>query len=337
MNHGWDPEPGTNPRFTPLEVSDEEALVGFEALIRLKHSITIAPLSRFYHRAAAAENGADRNQWTNEFISAIKATVAFSFLWRGAKGGTDNIDSHYREIMRTGVEQISPLARRPNGTSGALSLANYKKALRAILKRNGPFGTKDEWIKLASKIAVYRHSSVLARFLLFCATDDAVPDETEDGLIVRGRRDRNPMLRLCQWNNDAYFTVEHIAPDSPRNGWEPSIYNDPNTVHTLGNLILLPEDVNNIIGNKSWEHKRLMYRLIAADTHEEFDNICKGLTKVGLNISKKADEVLENAEYLGICKSVSSVEDAWSIGIIEKRTRRFAELAWDRMEPWLWT
>ena len=345
MRYGWDVEEGTSPSFKPLNIDDEEALVGFEVLRGINHSITIAPLSRFYQHALEASQGADRNQRTKEFIAAIKATVAFSVLWRGAKGGTANIDSHYREIMRSGVnvegETIPPLARRPNGKLGALSLVNYTKALRLILerelKREGAVQNKGKWVELVSRKGVYQHSRVLARFLLFCASDNAVPDKTEKGLIERGRSEINPMLKRNQWNNDAYFTVEHIAPQSRSDGWEQDIFNEPDAVHTLGNLILLPHEENNVIGNKSWEHKRLMYRLLAAETEDKFNNIKGELSVVGLTLSKTATDVLGNAKYLGICRSVSLFDEPWSLDIIQKRTQRFAELAWDRLEPWLFS
>ena len=339
MRFGWDVEGGTNPSFKPLIIDDEEARVGFEALRGLKHSITIAPLSRFYQHALDAKQDADRKQRTEEFVAAIKATVAFSILWRGAKGGTENIDSYYREIMRAGIningETIPPLARRPNGKSGALSLANYKKALSFVLGRNGKIWTKDQWINQVSQIDVYRRSRVLARFLLFCASDDAIVSETELGLIERGRPGRNSMLKLEQWNNDSYLTVEHIAPQSQSEGWESDIFEENRTVHTLGNLILLPKEENNIVGNKSWKHKRLMYSLLASDTTEEFNGIKKKLGSAGLTLSKAADDVLANAKYLGICKSVALFDETWCIEIIQKRTQRFAELAWDRLIPWL--
>ena len=77
--------------------------VAFDAIKRLDHTITIAPLARFYQRAVNI-SGPMKQSLTEDFIEAIKATAAFSMLWRGAKGGTANIDSHYRAIMRAGVQ-----------------------------------------------------------------------------------------------------------------------------------------------------------------------------------------------------------------------------------------
>ena len=338
MKYGWDVEPGKDPSFAPLEIKDEEALVGFEALRGLKHSITIAPLSRFYQQALDAPQGEGLKQRTEEFVAAIKATVAFSFLWRSAKGGTENIDSHYRDIMRVGIkdENIPPLARRtPDEKSGLVSLPNYKKALRWLLKNKAGVETQDEWVQIVIKTDVYSHSNVLARFLLFCASDDAVPDKTQQGLIKRGRQELAPMLRPTEWKNDVYFTVEHIAPQSKSAGWDPAIFEDHGIVHTLGNLMLLPSEANKVLSKRSWEHKRLVYQLLASETQSEFESISEKLAEESLQLSPKATDVLAKAKYLGMCKSVVLFDKPWSVDIIQKRTRRFAELAWDRLKPWL--
>ena len=339
----WDVKKGTNPDFTSLNITDEEAIVGFEVLREFKHSITIAPLSRFYQQVLEAEQETDRIQKTEDFVEAIKATVTFSVLWRGAKGTTHNIDSYYREIMSSGIsrgnERVSPLARHPNGSLGTVSISNYKKALQLVLKHNGKIENKEEWTKQVLTTPIYQYAKVITRFLIFCASDDTIASETEKGLLTQGRPGINPMLTLNRWNDKAYFTVEHVAPQARNANWDTDryddIYNDSKTVHTLGNLILLPKDENEILGNKSWEHKKLMYSLLSAETQEEFDNLQTQLPNVGLTLSKRANEVVNKAKYLNLCKSIAIYDRDWSLCIIEKRTRCFAGLVWDRLAKWL--
>lgn len=340
MQSGWDVERGRTPEFSPLEVKDEEAIVGFEVLRALKHSITIAPLARFYEYALAAGTPEDRKIRTAEFIDAIKATVAFSVYWRGAKGGTENIDNHYRDIMRSGftvgTETIPPMAKRVEDKFGALSLVNYKKALRHVLEKSGGIGSKQDWIKAVVRNPVYKHSTTLARFIIFCASDDAMSDPAVKGLIVRGRKDVSPMLKLERWQSGDYFTVEHIAPQSSPAGWDTKIYDEPETVHVLGNLTLLPSAENAVIADKSWAHKKIMYSLLCAETQTEFDEIAKAAGKEGLTLSKTATEVLNNAKYLGLLKSVAVYDQDWSKTIIETRSQRVADLAWERIKDWLY-
>ncbi len=339
----WDVDKGAKPDFTSLNIDDEEAILGFEILRQLNHSITIAPLSRFYQQISDPEGETNRIQKTKDFVAAIKATVAFSVLWRGAKGTTHNIDSYYRDIMSPGIpygdEHVPPLAQHPNGESRIVSISNYKRALQLVLRYKGKIKDKEDWVKQASTTPIYQFSKVITRFLIFCASDDTVADETEKGLLVKGRLGTNPLLTLNQWKEKAYFTVEHVAPQSRKTGWEDDkyndIYNDPKTIHTLGNLILLPKAENEILANRSWEHKKLMYSLLIAKTETEFNDRRETLGNAGLTLSKRANEVIINAKYLGLCKSIAIYDKEWSLEIIEERTRCLAELAWDRLAKWL--
>ena len=83
-----------------------------------------------------------------------------------------------------------------------------------------------------------------------------MPDETAVGLVRRGRPGCAPLFTLGQWRD---FTVEHIAPQSEDGGreWNRDIYEETRTIHTLGNLTLLPKMENVVIGARSWEIKRL--------------------------------------------------------------------------------
>ena len=260
-------------------------------------------------------------------------------LWRGAKGGTANIDNHYRAIMRTGVqfagETRPPRARRPPGKSSELSLTNYRRALAITLKEKGNILGKDEWIAAISRVDVYNSSASLARFLLFCASDDTVADVDNGGLIKAGRPGTNPMLTLDRWNDDAYLTIEHIAPQSKNEGWREDIYSNPLLVNTLGNLTLLPQPENEMLGSKRWSHKQAVYRLLTSKTQEEFDLQVATLQEIGLTLGKDAVTVLSNARYLGMCESIAMVEDEWSAQMIEERTKCLAGLAWDRLALWL--
>ena len=54
-----------------------------------------------------------------------------------------------------------------------------------------------------------------------------------------GRPDSLNMLTLGRWRDD--LTVEHIAPKTrPADGWPKTLYDDPDLVHSLGNLTKPP-------------------------------------------------------------------------------------------------
>jgi hypothetical protein len=339
MRLAWDVEKAQPVLKSQVVVDDEEALVGLSSLQKLKHSITIAPLLRFYKNALDAEDDTERTKRTEEFTAALKATVAFSMFWRGAMGGTENIDSHYREIMKNGIKikdkQIPPLARRVPGAF--LSLENYKQMLREVLASKGRIGDKESWVKIASQTPIYEHSKDVARFLLFAACDDSVPDPSDSGLLMRGRRGIAPMLTLGTWENETVLSVEHIAPQSKSAGWDQAIYGDAEQeyVHRLGNLTLLPRVENGMVGNKSWIHKKKIYEMLASESQDKLDQTKAEAKKIGFKLSTSAEEILKNAKYLGLCKAIAEQTPEWSQAFIEKRSIRLCELAWDRLSPWL--
>lgn len=328
LQFGWDASSESIPKFNPLKIVDDVALIGFEALRKIKHSITIAPLSRFYQNAVRANN----EEAKKEFIAAIKATAAFSFLWRGAHGGTENIDSKYRDIMESGVDNFPPMARRPKGAgSGSISFEEYRSSLLHILVKAN-IGTEEQWVNKAHKVDYKKYRDV-SRFLLFCAADDAIPDTDHPGLVQRGRTGICSFLSPKQWHREELFTIEHIAPQSPGGNWDQEIY-DNDWVNTLGNLTLLPKSENNVLGNKPWEEKKLIYRLFAAQTRKEFNSRKKELLKAGAHISSNADGTLDNSRYLELCRSIAQ-SDKWDAGIIENRSKCLATLAWERLNSWL--
>lgn len=340
MRNAWDIELEKTPEFDPAPQPDSETAIAFQALRHLKHGITVAPLTRFYDEVWRAGEE-DRTSKGTDFLAAVKATAAFSMLWRGAMAGTENIDAVYRDIMRTGVTYkdeagtevaVPPLAKRPLDGTGVVSLANYKRALRQSLLKH--FATKEDWIKAAARTPIYDHSEPIAKFLLMVAAHDAVPDQDHGGLLAAGRPGVAPMLDPKLWNDQSVLTVEHIAPQNGGENWSEEITDEPDRVHRLGNLTLLPQTENSIVGNKPWAHKRLFYRMLSADTEADQQKIIEEAARVGLTLSNKAKKVVVEGKHLGMLKSLTGVE-TWDADFIERRSRRFAELIWVRLAPWL--
>jgi len=338
MHHTWNPKTDSsdNALFNPLAINDKEASICIEALKSLNHTIVIAPLVSFYHEAVNSRP--PRLQQTQDFVQALKATTAFSMLWRGAKGGTENIDGHYRDIMRTGFisQEIPPLAVSPKDLESIVSVSNYKRALRFLLKTdNEDYNCKEEWIEKAHKTPIYKGSKHVSRFLVFAASDDCICDSQSPGLIKKGRSGIAPLMDSEIWRDNKYFSIEHIAPQNGHGIWEQDIYDDEDLIHTLGNLILLPMIENNLVGKRPWDDKRLLYSALSANDETELGTILDALKTKDLNISAKAEQVLLNSSFLGMCKSVSLYPDLWNKDFINRRSKLIASLAWERIYPWL--
>jgi hypothetical protein len=334
LQHAWQKEP----RFVGLEFNDDQAMLCFQALRDLKHNIVIAPLARFYDAARRAENGAKITR-TDELASAIRATTAFSMLWRSAKGGTENIDSKYRDIMKSG-EKITTSDGTPEDllamcrqSEAIIGLSSYRARLRHDFTLE--YANKEEWVKAASRTPIYKHSATIARFMLLCASHDSVPDADAPGLVRRGVQGVAPLLTPEIWNDPSYLTVEHVAPQSRGQGWGSEFDDDPDLAHRLGNLTLLPQVENTIAGNRQWEQKKFLFRMLSAETLDQRVAIKAEAAKEGFTLGVQTDTAISQAKHLNLCRSIVNVHGKWDAALVEARSRRLAELAWDVLAPWL--
>ena len=332
MQHAWKPE---IPRFPGLDLNDDQAMLCLQALRHLKHNITVAPLARFYDIARRADD-ADRTARTAELAAAVRATTAFTMLWRTAKGGTENIDAQYREIMRLGLgtaggtgTPIPPFARR----LGGVGIDAYRARLRGILLSQ--YGSREEWVKAASRTPIYKHSASIAKFMLLCASHDAVPDNEAPGLVRRGVSGVAPLLASSVWNDPSYLTVEHVAPRSRGKEWDKGFDDDPDAADRLGNLTLLPSVENSIAGNREWEQKLFLYRMLSATTQEERSAVKAEAAAAGFTLGLQTDTAMAQAKHLNLCRSVVAVQGGWTVALVERRSRRLSELAWEVLAPWL--
>ncbi|MFQ3666888.1 MAG: DUF262 domain-containing HNH endonuclease family protein [Sphingomonadaceae bacterium] len=336
METGWTLPLDEAPRIEGITTFDDTTGFAFQALRNLKHNVVIAAISRFYDelRRASPEEMSAR---ASDFADAIKATTAFTMLWRGAKGGTENIDTLYRTIMREGDPQASipPLAKRVEGTvRGVPVLTNYRRLLWHRLVKEFP--TRKEWVKAASRVPIYRHSTVVAKFLLICASHDTAPDARHPGLIERGRAGLASTMRTDVWRNDTMFTVEHVAPQAQSNGWDPAIYEPgQEAFNRLGNLTLLPRAANEYVSNRTWAHKRLLYRFFSAATDAEAEAVRAEFQPAGLAVSVTGDSILANSPYMPMCRSIAAHPADWTVDTIDRRSTRLAELAYDNLVVWL--
>jgi hypothetical protein len=330
IDSAWRPRKGADVELLPdEEYSDDVATFCFHALRTLRHEIVLAPLGRFYGAYEAA-TAANKEAAANEYFAAIKAITGFSMLWRASKGGTANIDSIYRNLMANGLNGGVAFSRRVGNVP---AVSDLRCALRFALDEEDL--DRDTWIRDAGQAAMYKTGQNVARFLLFAASHDAKPDDAELGMIVKGRRGLLDLLNAQQWENETTLTVEHVAPDAQSPGWPDDVYLDQRTVHRLGNLILLPSDENSVLGNKTWDQKKTLYRMFGATTREEAKRAIAAARRAGFNVGNTAEDLVEESKVLPMCQAISEYDGDWDLDFIEKRSTQLAELAWDTIYPWL--
>ncbi|MBG21942.1 MAG: hypothetical protein CMF22_12680 [Idiomarinaceae bacterium] len=276
-----------------------------------------------------------------EFLDVFKATVAFLVLRRAFTGTTDGVDGVFRDLMaiKSGNNKSQKFGFCISNTSTRYlpSVNELKTIYTNLLTKKIKHLNKENWVNHVSENPLYKQSKQLVRFLTFAAADFSSPS-SEAGLLSREgvKKDyRRSFLNYMLWSSDLYATVEHVAPESEKEGdWDRAIYRNQITRHTLGNLTLLPSKENSSIGNASWEKKRLFYSCLTSETHEEHLKRLELARKQGVNLSKSLLRLLESGDLLPLLIPVQGV-DKWNKELIEKRSRNIAELAWDKLWPWV--
>ena len=334
LRNGWLADAGKPAAAAPggKPLHDHGAAFCFEAMRSLKHDITVGPLSRFYDAA----DGTAGSPGTQQYEGAIKAMTAFSMMWRAAKGGTANVDNRYRTLMSGGQDVPHPLARRnAAGHDNPMpTLAQVQAEFWAILKRTR-LHTRDLWVEATAQRPIYSDGALVARFLLLVAMHDSVAAGTT-GLITGDGRGNIDLLKPEEWYATATESIEHVAPDSKMHAnWPAEIYEDNRLVHQLGNLLPLPRLENNEAADHSWERKQILLKIFAAESRAQAQASLDQAATVGITLGKKAQTIALDHPVLPLARSAATYGGVWNAEFIALRSKRLAELAWDRMASWL--
>jgi hypothetical protein len=297
-------------------------------LIDTRHTLALSIINRFYFEYESNINTDDNYLTSEDINSVIKAVTTFSILWRVAWGGTAGIDQIYRNLMTRSYSRRSSLGRH-------LSVTDLKNELKTIFFNNNGIGqakiiNKDNFINLSSRIPIFIKNKKIAKFLLLAAQHDSAPDPLRDGFLVNGVEGFHLSLNYENYISESNFTLEHIAPQH-RGSWHGDLYSDPYTIHTLGNLILMPTVENSILNNRPWDQKKAIFKAlcmsIPADREAEISLIVDNLTP-------SAAEKIRNARYMPTLDALSKVND-WNLETINKRTEQLLTRAYEKLIKWL--
>jgi hypothetical protein len=337
--YSWDRDDSTSLHGLPVEATTDSVKLCLGFLAALGHSVTIAPLVRFYSNALA---GSGTELVCKEFEGAIKAMTAFSVLWRASRRNTGNIDQEYRELLTgdNNLTELAPLARTPRkdkpttGKSQVINLTLLKAELKARLadKNHGAIADRSQFIKDAQSLPAYTISKTLARFLLLAAYHDAVEDQEFSGLVTKGRSAVSPCLTFNGFQDDRLLSLEHIAPQSVSGGWPIDIWSNKETIHKLGNLVLVHRDANSSFSNRPWDAKRTLYAALSAPSHLEAEKI---LSASDIEFGGRAQEIAKYSAHMPHLSALGRKSGDWSTAFIENRTVRLLELAWDQLYAWI--
>ena len=161
----------------------------------MKTSLALPIMARYW-----TQYQQDKNE--KIFVDAVKALTAFLVLRRSITGTTGGIDSDFREMMR------KKLCLGSNYSNSLLSLDNLKDMLRGYLAaRRIEVENKVSWVSRVCEVALANRSQPLCRFLLFAASNNAMPDQENPGLLTRKKvipSDQLAFLNFSKWQDGKY-------------------------------------------------------------------------------------------------------------------------------------
>jgi hypothetical protein len=287
-------------------------------------------LARFYSQAL------DKQASFDEFVEASKACAAFFTFWRSARS-TSGLDEVYRKFFRGSTSDVKVGKHNWKDHPTAVSSTNLKAYFSNVLTKEG-IRDKKAWINASEKFLSYSELKAICRFVLFVAAHDRAPDKTNPGLTIPGTKGVCTMLTLARWWAKDHKSLEHVSPQNPPSGhgWDAKIYLGEK-VHVVGNLILLPVDINKYVDNKDWSAKYLHYGHVGTRTKAELDALNASAKAKGINLSKKAIVVLSEAKFSCVIEPILEVGDSglWDVNLIDKRTRQIKEITWETLDGWL--
>ena len=314
-----------------LKLTDE-AVFHLDVLQQTQHTICQALLSRYFDRMLRTGLAEHRV----EFERVTRAVLGFWILWRSSTDGTRSIDSVHRELMAQGLQvdgtsSLPPIARMYE--NDLPSASDIGSVLRATLVERRRIASRDDYVAQAFGAPIGK-TQKLARFVVLAASHHRVPDPINPGFTKQGRPSPDlEMLSLASWRSPHYSTVEHVAPQTMREGedHDQSLYIG-DRIHMLGNLTVLPVDVNTSLSNRSWQSKREIYRALTSNSPDEARAI---LEQTGYEYSDNTvDLVADNAHAIPPLRPLLGV-DQWSYELVSQRTKSMLGSVWDAVDTWI--
>ena len=289
-------------------------------------------LARFFAQIQDELENAD------EFVEAVKACAAFFTLWRSANS-TSGLDEIYRKFFHGSKTPVKVENHFWTSGSVGISSSDLKKYFSEVLVHKG-IGDKESWIAGSQRFLLFNELKTVCRFVLFLAGHDRIANAGQGGLTSPGNKGVCDLLNLGRWKSTDHRSLEHIAPQSPPEGhsWDSGIYSE-GKVHEVGNLLLLPADINNFVDRKSWGVKYLHYCHIGSRSQEEIEAYTKQAQEKGVVINKKAIQKLSTSQFSCVVEPILQVgiDGEWDAKLIDERTRQIKEVAWGKLNAWLTT
>ena len=287
------------------------------------HKMAWTILGHFYKEVIIGSHNSIQN-----FIEISKAIAAFYSIWRSAKSNA-GLDNVYREFFKG---DLNSWRKRPN-----ITVSEVKEHFNNALIKN-EIGDYNVWSKKAFVELKYNNSSSVSKLALLISAHDTTVDSENIGLMKIAVPGTSNYLNLEKWNSKDLSTIEHIAPRKNDGSWDQNLYNVDNELfHSVGNLTLLPPDINTSASNKGWTEKYLYYRHLSEKDPSVLQELANKALATGIVLSNETISRLQSSNYNDHISSIVKLDESsnWDAKFVEERAKRIIEIFWTRIHKWL--
>lgn len=289
------------------------------------HKMSYAILAIFYSRVLRGIPNSEK-----DFFDISCVVTTFYSLWRSCDTNS-GIDDVYRKLLKgiDGKGGICWLEGEAN-----LKIPYIRNHFKTALEEK--FIDFDSWFRKAKENLRYKKANSICRFVLLYSFHDTIPDEKNKGLVKQSVRGVCTYLTPHNWISKKLKTIEHIAPQNNATGWDEEIYPDGD-YQQIGNLTLLPTEINSSLSNRGWQEKLIYYKHLSEEDPDKLETLKEAATNIGLTLDSKKIEMMKAVEYNHHILPITTLDDGfvWNKGMIENRTKNICEIFWDRTAKFL--
>ena len=306
--------------FPEIDISADSDLASMLILFlkATNHKMAITILATMYNNVIEKKPSSEE-----EFVSIVKAIAAYYFLWRSTTPNS-GLDTTYRDFFKQ---------------HKTFTIEEVSRYLKGILDKKG-IGTQKEWKNKAKNYLKYDSTGKeIIRLALLVVAHDTIPDDTNKGLIKVGRDGCSKYLSVEKWISDDLRTIEHIAPQTNNHSmWDEALYDTTiEPYQSLGNLTLLPRDLNSSAGNKGWKEKLLYYQSVAETDPDKIAGLEQRAQALDITFNADTIQLLKECNFNKHLSSISSMsaDDSWNKKLVDKRTEVMLDIIWNRVSKWI--
>jgi hypothetical protein len=306
----------------------ELASVLFLMLKKNNHAMALTSIGPFYHRFRKNNDKKSKK----DLLESIKIVSSFYLIWRSARSNS-SLDSKYREFY----SEKHSNNRWIKNCNHNFSINDLREHFKNILKdENVDLYDRKKWLEKSQSYLNFSNGRHICKALLLISAHDSIKDAELTGMIKIGQQGVNPYLKLDKWNSSNLDSIEHIAPQNNPGVWDDTLYENQH-YNKVGNLTLLPLNLNKSVSNKGWKEKLIYYKHINLKDPGKETELRNKAEEIGLKFRDETAKVLKSVPYSSHVTPLTELgyEFEWNANFVDQRTKNILEICRMRLDEWL--